>query len=70
MSEKVIYCTKIAYISRGEATKKAHAAHLKATPYLCPICGQWHITSGIATVRGKIKKDTFKKTIKRGGRGK
>jgi hypothetical protein len=42
-------CNKIPFTSRGEANaymrepQRAKSANL--TPYLCPQCGQWHLTS-------------------------
>lgn len=59
-------CIKVAYASRGEATKEAGKARLMvAKPYLCGICGAWHFSSGQTKQREHRKRVT-----RRGGKRK
>lgn len=37
--------TKAAYTTRPEAVALAKRRGLAVTPYLCPWCGHWHLTS-------------------------
>lgn len=37
--------TKAAYTTRPEAVALAKRRGIAVTPYLCPWCGHWHLTS-------------------------
>jgi len=40
-----ICSTKAAYVSRSEAVTLTKRAGLSCTPYACPWCGNYHLTS-------------------------